>query len=158
MNDATTQPELTVQRLSREQIRTVYPLMQAVEPGLSLTHWIRYARRVAGPSQGRKGILVVQRAGLLHPCGAVCYRRDRNLAGSILLTAEHFIALDLLHPEAVLRALLSALDELGQALGCDSIRSIVHGGRTELLDDFHVAGHAWEGVTLSKTLAGRPSV
>lgn len=73
-------------------------------------------------------------------------------------TAEHFIALDLLHPEAVLRALLSALDELGQALGCDSIRSIVHGGRTELLDDFHVAGHAWEGVTLSKTLAGRPSV
>jgi hypothetical protein len=151
MNATETLPRLIVERLSRKDGRTVYPLMREVVPSLSMLRWLTYARRLPrGPGPGRTGILIARRLGYPHPSGAVCYRRDRDITHGSVLTAEHFIALDLLYPEAILSALLSELDSIAVSLGCAAIRSIVHGGRPGLVAELCLAGHKAEGVTLTK--------
>jgi hypothetical protein len=146
-------PPVVVERLSQAQIRSVYPLMREVAPALSLARWLKYARPVATPqAQRRSGVLVAHRRGVAHPIGAVCYRRDRDMLFGSTLTAEHFIAVELLSPEPVLKALLTELDRVAAELHCAAIRSIVHGGRPGLLDDLRLSGHVVEGVTLTKKL------
>jgi hypothetical protein len=57
------------------------------------------------------------------------------------LIADHFVAVDLLDPAAVLAALVDRLDSLGKQLGCQAVRSLVHGGARELEGGLHAAGH-----------------
>jgi hypothetical protein len=102
---------------------------------------------------------VARRRGHTLPCGAVHYRLDRNLRYGQLLTAEHFIAIDLLYPHAVLTALFEALDGVATACGCSAMRSILHenghdrghDSGADLLDRLSVAGHRRDGMTLTKT-------
>ncbi len=144
---------VTVQHLAQAQLRTVYPLMREAAPALSLPGWLQYARPVAAAAHpGRAGILVAHRRGATHPVGAVCYRRDRDMRFGVMLTAEHFIAVDLLYPEAVIHALLGALDRVAGTLRCTAIRSIVHGPRAGLIDDLCLSGHVAEGVTFTKKI------
>ena len=146
-------PAVVVERLSQAQIHSVYPLMREVAPALSLARWLKYARPVAtSQAQRRSGVLVAHRCGVAPPVGAVCYRRDRDMLFGSTLTAEHFIAVELLSPEPVLRALLTELDHVAAELHCAAIRSIVHGARPGLLDDLRLSGHVAEGVTLTKKL------
>jgi hypothetical protein len=146
-------PRLVTERLQPEQIRTLYPLMRASQPALLLPDWLRYARRVtAARAQSREGVLVVRRPALRHPSGAVCYRRDRGMGPASTLTAEHFIALDLLEPAAVLAALAEGLDGVAERLGCNTILSIVHGDPS-LVENLRSAGHAPDGVVLRRNVA-----
>lgn len=82
-----------------------------------------------------------------------------------MLIAEHFVAVDLLEPSAVLNALVAELDELGERLGCAAVRSIVHGGEGSVVGGLFAAGHAPEGSLLGKSLTqtgfapmGRPKL
>jgi hypothetical protein len=128
--------------------------MREAAPALSLPSWLHFARPVATAARpGRAGILVAHRRGATHPVGAVCYRRDRDMRSGTMLTAEHFIAVDLLYPEAVIHALLSELDCVASKLRCTAIRSIVHGARAGLIDDLRLSGHVAEGVTFTKKVA-----
>ncbi len=146
--------DVVVAPLSGADVRVVYPLMREAEPTLSLAAWLSYAQRVAALRQSRReGILVACRAGRTLPCGAVCYRRDHDLRYGWCLTAEHFIAVDLLDPRVVLMALLAELEVVAVKLGCTAIRSILHGGRDDLTEDLLLAGHVSDGVTLRKTIS-----
>ena len=146
-------PALHVERLCRSALLTVYPVMREAVPPLSLAHWLRYARKVtAGRDDAPEGVLIVTRRGTPHPSGAVCYRRDHSMTLGAVLTAEHFIALDLLYPQVVLKSLLLELDNVALRLNCTAIRSIVHGARPDLLADLEGAGHQSEGFTLTKTI------
>jgi hypothetical protein len=150
--DVITRAEILVEPSKLGDIRPLFPLMQAIEPGLPLAAWLGYARRIMKPKAGPKGgIAVARRRGQSMPCGAVCYRLDWDLRFGSLLTAEHFIALDLLYPKAVLTALFDALDRRAAELNCSAIRSIVHDGHSEVLDTLQVAGHRRDGLTLTKT-------
>jgi hypothetical protein len=152
-------PPMIVERLRPEDIRTVYPLMREAAPSLSMPNWLNYARRLLRDAASpKKGILVARRRNLQHPSGAVCYRQERHIAYGDMLTAEHFIALDLLYPEDVLAALLAELDKIALLLGCSAIRSIVHGRRPETIDDLKSAGHHIDGVTLTKHVPKLPRV
>jgi hypothetical protein len=143
--------DIIVERLARPQFRTVYPLMREAAPALSLPRWLQYAGSLSrGTAMARKGVLVARRRAALHPCGAVCYRSERHMTSGSMLTAEHFIAVDLLYPEAIIAALLTELDGVAASLGCTSIRSIMHGGRAGLLEDLQAAGHSSDGITLLK--------
>ena len=144
---------LIVARLTRQQIRSAYSLMQAADPSLRLVRWLRYARRVADQADSASdGMLVARRGATSHPCGAVCYQRVRHLRHGPVLTAEHFIALDLLQPEAVLSALAAELEVVAARLGCGTIRSIVHGSGAAVLGHLHSTGHILEGILLTKSL------
>jgi hypothetical protein len=170
--NAMTMADVLVGPIAAGDIRPLYPLMQAAEPDLKLSAWLSYSRRMTKAKIGaRAGIMVARRRGHTLPCGAVHYRLDRNLRYGQLLTAEHFIAIDLLYPHAVLTALFEALDGVATACGCSAMRSILHenghdsghdSGRdsghdrghdsgADLLDRLSVAGHRRDGMTLTKT-------
>lgn len=142
--------DLVVERLGREQVRAVYPLIRQAAPSLTLSHWLAYAR----PGATQFGILVARRTGMQHPCGAACYRRDRDLRYGTVLTTEHIVALDLLYPKAVLLALLSELDSVAARLGCQAVRWIVHEGLEDLAHELRTAGQLDCRVIFTKALSG----
>lgn len=149
------QNEITVESITAADIRPLFPLVQAVEPGLLWSQWDRYARRLARINpRTKEGIVVARRRSHIMPCGAVCYRLDRDLRFGSVLTAEHFIAVDLLYPDAVLAALATALDELARRFGCTAIRAIVHDRDPKIAEDLGGAGHNREGLTLTKNCTG----
>jgi hypothetical protein len=65
-----------------------------------------------------------------------------------VLIADHFVAVDLLDPAAILVALVEELDDLAKQLGCQAVRSVVHGGERDVADGLHAAGHRLEGASL----------
>src|SRR5271165_3844014 len=114
----------TVEPLSRDQIRAVYPLIREAIPGLSLAQWLRFAQGATSPRRAaHAGIIVARRESHDFPSGLFCYRVDPDPAHGKVLVAEHFIAVDLLHPADVLAALVDELDALGNRLGCKAVRS-----------------------------------
>ncbi len=151
--NAMTLADVLVEPMIPGDIRPLFPLMRAVEPALTLSAWLRYSRRMTRAKAGtRAGIMVARRRGHNLPCGAVHYRLDRNLCYGQMLTAEHFIAIDLLYPHAVLAALFAALDAFAAASGCNAMRAILQDSGSDLLDKLGVAGHRRDGMTLTKSL------
>jgi hypothetical protein len=147
---------VVVQRLAASQIRSPYPLMREVFPALTLPRWLAYARpATSGTGDSRRGILVALRRNAPHPVGAVCYRRDYDISLGCVLTAEHFIAMDMLYPDAILTALLAELDTVARKLRCAAIRAVVHGARETLIHDLGRKGLLMEGTTLTKRLVPR---
>jgi hypothetical protein len=141
----------TVEPLARAQIRTVYPLIREVLPELTLAAWVRFATGLTGVRRNtRAGIIVARRASREFPSGLFCYRVQRDPARGKILVAEHFVAVDPLHPGDVLSALTGELDALGRRLGCDAVRGIVH--RPEEQGGLLLAGLAAEGSLLGKSL------
>jgi hypothetical protein len=141
----------TVEPLPRDQIRTVYPLIREAIPGLSLTAWLRFAQYATTTRRkAQTGVIVARRESHGFPSGLFCYRVDPDPELGKILVAEHFVALDLLHPADVLAALVEELDALGKRLGCKAVRGIVHGAEAE--DGLALAGHAIVGSILGKNL------
>jgi hypothetical protein len=144
-----------VETLAPDQIRSVFPLIREVVPALDLPAWVRFARQLTGARRGaQSGIVTVRRTGRDFPCGLFCYRVDQDLERGRVLVAEHFVAVDLLDPAAVLEALVAELDALAQRLDCAAIRSVVHGGKDHVSGGLSAAGHAPDGELLLKSLTG----
>jgi hypothetical protein len=144
--------------LSRDQIRSVYPLIRHAVPSIDLATWLRFARQLTGPRRGgHSSIVTVRRAGRVFPCGLFCYRVEDDLKLGKILVADHFVAIDLLDPDAVLAALVGELDRLAKRLGCQAVRSLVHGGGSAVVGGLHAAGHRpEEALLLLKTLLDAP--
>jgi hypothetical protein len=154
MTDTLSVPRIVITALAPEQIRAVYPLMQQADSTLSLSRWLRHARRVAAkPGEGGEGVLVASRSGGATLCGAVCYRREPTISDGPVLTAEHFIAMDYFDPGAVFRALLAELEAVARRSRCSAVRSIVHGKWSGQMAAFTGAGHVSEAVILTKQVA-----
>jgi hypothetical protein len=146
-------PPFTVETLAPEQFRAVYPLIRETIPGLDLAAWLRFARQLrAARKSGQAGIVAATRAGRSYPCGLFCYRVDHDLERGRVLIAEHFVAIDLLDPAAVLGALVAELEALGHRLNCNAVRSVVHDAATEVTGGLSKAGHTPDGTLLLKPL------
>ncbi len=140
-----------VEPLARGQIRAVYPLIREVIPGLSLAAWLRFAQSMTSERRNaQSGIIAARRESHGFPSGLFCYRVERDPALGKVLVAEHFVAVDLLHPADVLAALVEELDALGKRLGCKAVRGIVH--RPDIEGGLALAGHAMVGSILGKSL------
>ena len=150
--------DFVVEVLSRDQIRAVYPLVREAVPTLDLSNWLRFARQLTGSRRGAScGIVAARREGRAYPCGLFCYRVEDDLKLGKVLVADHFVAVDLLDPGAVLAALVQELDVLAKRLGCAAVRSLVHGGTPDIADSLGAAGHQPEGAALLlKHLLAKP--
>jgi hypothetical protein len=149
--------DLVIELLSREQIRSVYPLIREAVATIDLSTWLRFARQLTGPRRaGQCGIVTVRRERRTYPCGLFCYRVEDDLKLGKVLTADHFVAVDLLEPAAVLAVLVGELDVLAKRLGCEAVRSLVHGSAPTIAGGLYAAGHRPEGATplLKKVLGG----
>ena len=141
--------DFIIEVLSPEQVRSVYPLVREAFPTLDLSGWLRFARQLVGPRRGGQcGIVAARREGRQFPCGLFCYRVEEDLKLGKVLIADHFVAVDLLDPAAVLAALVEELDSLAKRLGCQAVRSLLHGGAPDLEDGLQAAGHRPEGAAL----------
>jgi hypothetical protein len=141
--------DVIVEMLSRDQIRSVYPLVREAVPALHLSMWLRFARQLTGPRRGgQSGIIAARREGRPFPCGLFCYRVEDDLKLGKVLIAEHFVAVDLLDPAAVLAALVKELDSLAKRLRCQAVQSLVHGGARDLEGGLYAAGHRPEEAPL----------
>jgi hypothetical protein len=141
--------EFIIEELSRDQVRAVYPLVREAFPPLNLSTWLRFARQMIGPHRGaRCGIIAARREGRAYPCGLFCYRVEDDLKLGKVLIADHFVAVDLLDPAAVLAALVEELDVLAERLGCQAVRSLVHGGAPDIEGGLYAAGHRPERASL----------
>ncbi len=144
----------TVETLRPDQLRSVYPLIRESMPNIDLAGWQRFARQLTSNRRtGQSGIVAARREGRDFPCGLFCYRVDNDLEHGRVLIAEHFVAVDLLDPRAVLAALVEELEALAKRLGCTAIRSVVHGNEAVVAGGLSAAGHAPEGELLFKPLA-----
>jgi hypothetical protein len=138
-----------VEVLSRDQIRSVYPLVREAFPTLDLSTWLRFSRQLTGPRRNEQcGIVAARREGRAFPCGLFCYRVEDDLKLGKVLIADHFVAVDLLEPAAVLAALVEELDGLAKRHGCQAVRSLVHGGAPDVEGGLVAAGHRLEGASL----------
>lgn len=146
-----TMPELVVEPLPLERARLAFPLMRLVLPALTLEDWQGFARQVArGARHVPAGILVARRPDTPYLCGAVCFRRDLDPQSGAVLTAEHLVALDLLYPQAVVAALVRALDGLAVSLRCQMIRVTAVAARPDLARTLRDCGHRSAGIVLGR--------
>jgi len=150
--------EFTCHNLAPGEAATVFPLMREAVPALELKTWLRFARRVNHPRRAAQcGIIVVQRRARPMPCGVFVYRREDDLVHGPTLVAEHIVALDLLDPAPVMRALVEELERLAHKLDCSAIRAMVLGQESLVATGLREAGHRPEGATLWKRLLGEDS-
>lgn len=149
-------PDFVVERLTVDRISLAYPLIREVAPSLDLQRWTRFARRAADPRRAPQGgILVVRRPPRPYPCGLVCYRRDADLEHNAVLTAEYFVAMDVLDPAAALEALVAELESEARRLGCHAVRSILQGASPRVAAELLAANHQPDGRMLVKVLGGQ---
>lgn len=146
--------EFTAQTVAPAQVPLLYPLMREAVPALDLKTWLGFARRLTRGT--RAGIVAVTRRGRDMPCGAFIFRCQRSLRGAELV-AEHFVALDVLYPDAVMQALVAELDALAGRRGCTAIRVLLAGDASLLRDGLTADGHEPQGLALRKSL-GRHTV
>lgn len=141
----------TCRNLSPDQVRVVFPLIREAVPALDMKAWLRFARRMTNPRRtDDTGIMVVYRRSRKLPCGLFLYHRENDLAHGSVLVAEHFIAVDVLDPQPVMRALTAELDALAGRLGCSAIRAMVLREDSIAETSLYAAGHRPAGAALWK--------
>lgn len=148
---------LRCETLTPDKAAAVFPLLREVIPGLSLSAWLRHARRIAMPGRAaHSGIMTVRRLPRPMPCGLFVYQRVHDLEHGSVLVAEHMVAVDLLDPEPVMRALVAELEALAHRLGCGGIRTMVIGPDAPIAARLQAAGHTRSGEAMLKTLDTSP--
>lgn len=145
---------IAVQRLAAADFRAAYPLVRAAIPTLGLDSWLRFARRIADPDRaGRSGIMAAWRKSRPYPAGLFWYRRDCDLECGTALHAHGFIAIDIIDHRPIVHALVAALEELGNTLGCQVIRPVIDIDADGLLHALLAAGYRREAATFGKAVA-----
>ncbi len=159
--------EILVEPMRVGDITLVWPLVRAAAPTLRISAWQRYARALAdrevapgGADAGkqvvrRRGIMLARRRSQRFPCGLVCYQVKPDRRFGSVMTAEHLIAIDLVDPRPVVRALVEHLEAAGRAMGCGAVRSVVHRGGDDITFSLLAAGLRPEGTTLTKNIEAR---
>ncbi len=145
--------KFTTEPFRLDDVRPAYALIHSVAPDVSLAAWMRFARRAAHPrNAGRSGIIVV-RGAKSYPVGLACYRIDRDLGAASILTAHHFVALELLEARPVTMALVKGLDVLAIEHGCRGVDSVLHG--TDAVDPtwFETIGYSRQAAVYRKAVA-----
>lgn len=149
----------TVKPLPASRIDTVFPLVQAAMPGLTLAHWRQFAANAATPtgSATSPGILVVENErGYIQ--GFCTFRVQHDLRHGTIIAVDDLVALDLVNGEAVAAALVQALEERARRLGCGAVQLHVdeepqarHAAPT-LCEYLKRQGHVVEAIRLVKAV------
>jgi len=146
--------EFTCHNLLPGEGATLFPLVREAVPGIDLKAWLRFAGRISGQRPTQCGIMVVQRRARSMACGMFVYHCEDDLAHGPTLVAEHIVAVDMLDPAPVTRALIAELDKLAKQVGTAAVRATVLGKTSPVAAYLSGAGHRPEGATLWKKLVG----
>ena len=144
--------------LSEEQVDQAFPIVQSAIAGITMESWRRFAGATVSADRRASGIMTAQCRSYIH--GLFSYRVAPSLRHRRQLLVENFIVLDLFNPSGAAAALIGAMDELADDLGCDSIRTTVPNSlrqasdyRRWLLGHFQECGHHEDSMMLCKHIA-----
>lgn len=145
---------LTIEPLSADRIDQAYPLIQMVRPSLSFDGWRTHAGRLL--ARGDSGILVLSDPrGLI--LGLVCWQVTEDANHGRTLTAEDFVALDIVDPHRVAEVLADALEATAREVGCEAVHTNVAcvggAGAGRLVERLRGLGHHMESFRLCKQLS-----
>jgi len=108
--------------LPAAQVLQAYPLVQALDPGLSAERWQAFANALGDGGGGapRDGIMTLQTvAGYIH--GLFVHRLHRDLRDGLQLQVDHLVTFELPGRQSALRAALRVVEQLAREQRCDSI-------------------------------------
>lgn len=147
--------QLIVKSMAPTAVDRAYAVARNGAAGLSLRQWRRYAGALIERRTGGRGLLSVENpAGtILGLCG---YRIAATPRDGTICSVEFLVALDLLDCEAVMSALLGALEERARRQGATGLRLDLPYGTaatTELLRRLDQSGHRIERIGLLKSLS-----
>ena len=144
--------------LSQEQVDQAFPIVQSAIAGITMEGWRRFARVIVSADRCASGIMTAQCRNYIH--GLFSYRASPSLRHGTQLLVENFIVLDLFNPSGAAAALLGAMDELADDLGCEAIHTTVPNSLSQasdyrrwLVGHFQECGHHEDSVTLCKHIA-----
>jgi len=142
---------VAVRRLDRKEIDAAYPLARMLAPALDLSAWQRFAGAIldGAPTEERGILAAIGEGGYL--CGLLIYRVVHDLRHGRALTADHVLALDIVDRKPVAAALLAALEDLSESLGCDALHTGFDTPQESLKAVWEGAGHQIERTLLCKT-------
>jgi hypothetical protein len=119
--DPTTDRDLIVTRLHAADIDPSFPIVRLTMPLVDLTAWRRFAVHAVAAKTTARGILAVRWRGRPHPGGLACFDSATDLEDGRILVARHVVAVDILNPERMIRALIAALEIVGKSNRCASL-------------------------------------
>lgn len=106
--------------LERDHVDLAYPLVVTLHPFLALEDWRAYAGRLISGTDASTGIVTVRNPfGTIQ--GLASYLQRPTLSSGNILQVDDLIALDLIDPDSITRALMDALAQVGLTLGCDAV-------------------------------------
>jgi len=104
------------------QVMQAYPLVQALDPGLSRDEWRAFAAEIcdARPGTEVSGIMTLQTVvGYIH--GMFVHRLQRDLRQGLQLQVDHLITFELPGRLSALHAALRVIEQLAREQGCDAV-------------------------------------
>ena len=144
--------------LSEEQVDQAFPIVQSAIAGITMEAWRRFAQAMVSADRCVSGVMTAQSRGYIH--GLFSYRACPSLRHQTQLLVENFIVLDLFNPSGAASALLGAMDELADDVGCEAILTTVPNSirrasdyRRWLVGHFQECGHHEDSVMLCKHIA-----
>jgi hypothetical protein len=155
-------PSLKLEPLNPEKIARAYALVQLVASDVSLAAWLKFAhQRISGINPLLGGIHTAQdrRGNIL---GLASYVAADDLNDVRTLTVDHLVVVATTgrQEDAVLSALLNALETIAVNCGCGAIQFKLAASGSAILDQharwlLETAGHSERYVLLAKALAAR---
>ena len=144
--------------LSANQVDQAFPVVQSAIAGITMEDWRRFAGTIVSAERCASGIMTAQSRNYIH--GLFRYEACPSLRHGKQLMVDTFIVLDLFNPSGAAAALLGALDDLADDLGCEAIHTTVPNSlrqasdyRRWLLGHFQECGHHEDSVTLCKHIS-----
>jgi len=146
--------KVKIRPLDQAQVTAAYPLARLLVPNLDLETWRRFVAQIAAasPAEERGILIAVGEGGYL--CGLVVYRIGHDLRHGRVLNADHVIGIDIVDRGSVAGALLAALEELSESLGCEAVQTGIDAPQESLEAVWLDAGHSIEKTLLTKRAQG----
>ncbi len=136
--------------LSGERILQAFPLIQAAWPAIDLAAWKSFIRSFRAESTAGQSDVVALRNSAGYLSGVLAYRRDWDLRAGPILTAQLFLAIDLLNSLRTIGALLEAVETRASELGCAGVQVRVCNEQARLASCLNTLGLSREASVFSR--------
>ncbi|NIV75283.1 MAG: hypothetical protein GWN37_10725 [Gammaproteobacteria bacterium] len=150
---------LRTRPLTVERIAQAFPLVQASLPHVTLEAWQDFASALVSRAEPPHSGIMTVISEREYIAGLCSYQIDHDLVHGLRLTADNFLAFDLLDRRLVAHALAEGLESLARDLRCTAVHThLLHtdpvnparGGG--LVDILSTRGHRVESIGMCKLL------
>ncbi|MCW8308014.1 hypothetical protein AruPA_13270 [Acidiphilium sp. PA] len=112
------QSAVLITLMHQADIDPSFPIIRLAMPDVQLAAWRQYARRAITSKSPGRGILAARWHARHHPAGLACFDTRTELDTTKTLCARPVVAVDILHPDRLITALVKQLCAIAQITHC----------------------------------------